>query len=111
MSDLPEPSFLAELQRRRVFRVLVGYGVVAFAVLQVVEPIQHALGLSDAVLKIVVVLLGLGFPVAVVLGWAFDVNAGGLANNCSLKCNPLLRSLHGDPRFAALLKKMNLPLD
>ena len=76
--NVAEPSFIAELQRRRVFRVLVGYGVVSFAVLQIVEPIQHALGLSDAVLKIVVVLLALGFPVALVLAWAFDVNAGGI---------------------------------
>jgi TolB-like protein/Tfp pilus assembly protein PilF len=75
---LPVADLIAELKRRRVFRVLVGYGVVAFAVLQVVEPIQHALGLSDAVLKAVVVLLGLGFPVALVLGWAFDVHAGAI---------------------------------
>ena len=58
--------------------MLLGYGVVSFAVLQVVEPIMHGLGLPDSVLKIVVVLLGLGFPVAVVLAWAFDVNAGAI---------------------------------
>ena len=34
-----------------------------------------------------------------------------LPNNCSLKCDPFLRGLRGDPRWAALLKKMNLPLD
>ena len=33
---------------------------------------------------------------------------GGLVN---VKVDPLLRKLHGDPRYAALLKKMNLPLD
>jgi len=71
-------TLIAELKRRRVFRVLVGYGLVAFALLQVVEPIQHALGMSDAVLKFVVVLLGLGFPVALVLAWAFDVGPGGI---------------------------------
>jgi TolB-like protein len=71
-------TLIDELKRRRVFRVLVGYGIVAFAVLQVVEPIQHALSLSDSMLKMVVVLLALGFPVAVVLAWAFDVNAGGI---------------------------------
>ena len=70
-------TVIAEFKRRRVFRVLVGYGLVTFAVLQIVEPIQHALGLSDAVLKIVVVLLGLGFPVVLVLAWAFDVVGGG----------------------------------
>jgi serine/threonine-protein kinase len=34
-----------------------------------------------------------------------------LPNNCSLKCNPKLRSLRSDPRYAAFLKKMNLPPD
>ena len=69
-------TLISELKRRRVFRVLVGYGIVAFAVLQIIEPIQHGLGLPDWVLKLVVVMLGLGFPVAVVLAWAFDVNEG-----------------------------------
>lgn len=67
---------IAELQRRRVFRVLVGYGIVAFAVLQIIEPLMHALHLPDSTLTYVVVALALGFPLAVVLAWAFDVNAG-----------------------------------
>ena len=69
-------NLISELKRRRVFRVLVGYGVVTFAVLQIVEPIMHALTLPESTLKLVVVLLGLGFPVAVVLAWAFDINEG-----------------------------------
>jgi hypothetical protein len=69
-------AIISELKRRRVFRVLIGYGVVAFTLLQIVEPVQHALGLSDAVLKAVVVLLGFGFPVSLILAWAFDINAG-----------------------------------
>src|SRR5258708_17231035 len=69
-------NLIAELKRRRVFRVLVGYGIVSFAVLQVVEPIMHALHLPDAVLTYTVLALALGFPVAVVLGWAFDINEG-----------------------------------
>ena len=50
--------------------------MVSFAVLQIVEPIMHALTLPESTLKLVVVLLGLGFPVAVVLAWAFDLNEG-----------------------------------
>ena len=65
---------IAELQRRRDFRALVAYGIGVFAVLQVVEPIMHALHLSDSVLTYCVVALALGFPVALVLAWAFDVN-------------------------------------
>src|SRR5450432_3469678 len=69
-------SLFAELKRRRVFRAILAYGVVAFAVLQIVEPIMHGLHWPDAVLSYVVVALGLGFPAVVGLAWAFDVRDG-----------------------------------
>ena len=69
-------SLVAELQRRRVFRALVGYGVAAFAVLQIAEPIMHGFHWPDAVLSYVVAALALGFPVVVSLAWIFDVSAG-----------------------------------
>ncbi len=67
---------LAELSRRRVIRAVLGYGVAAFAVLQIVEPIMHGLHWPEAVLSYVVVGLAAGFPVVVSLAWIFDVNAG-----------------------------------
>jgi TolB-like protein/Tfp pilus assembly protein PilF len=69
-------SLLSELKRRRVFRALVGYGIAAFAVLQIIEPVMHGLHWPDEVLSYVVVALGVGFPVVVGLAWIFDVNAG-----------------------------------
>ncbi len=47
---------IAELNRRRVFRALVGYGIAAFAVLQIIEPVIHGLHWPDQVLSYVVVL-------------------------------------------------------
>ncbi|MFL5366384.1 MAG: tetratricopeptide repeat protein [Myxococcales bacterium] len=70
------PSVLAELQRRRVFRTLIAYGVAAFGVLQIIEPVMHGLHWPDATLSYVVMGLGLGFPIVIVLAWIFDVNAG-----------------------------------
>jgi TolB-like protein len=67
---------IAELKRRRVFRALIGYGIAAFAVLQIIEPIMHGLHWPDEVLSYVVVGLAAGFPVVVALAWIFDVNAG-----------------------------------
>jgi hypothetical protein len=67
---------IAELKRRRVFRALVGYAIVSFAVLQVIEPVMHGLRLPDWTLSFVVVALAVGFPVVVVLAWVFDVSAG-----------------------------------
>ena len=71
-------AFLEELQRRRVLRALVLYGTLAFATLQVVEPVMHGLHLPDWVLSAVVVALGLGFPLTTGLAWAFDLKATGV---------------------------------
>jgi len=69
---------VAELKRRRVIRALVVWGVVAFAVLQVYEPLMHGLHLPDWTLSFVVLALGLGFPVTAALAWVFDLKAGGI---------------------------------
>jgi serine/threonine-protein kinase len=75
---------LAELQRRRVFRALIGYGIAAFAVLQIVEPVMHGLHWPESVLGYVVLGLAVGFPVVVALAWIFDVNAGRIERTVSV---------------------------
>ena len=69
---------LADLQRRRVFRALVGYAIAAFAVLQMIEPIMHGLHWPDAVISYVVAALAVGFPLVVGLAWIFDVKAADI---------------------------------
>jgi len=71
-------TFLGELRRRRVMRVAVGYGVVAWLVVQVADAIFAPLGLPGWALTLVVVLVILGFPVSLVLAWAFEVTPGGV---------------------------------
>jgi serine/threonine protein kinase len=68
-------DLLAELKRRHVFRVMVGYGIFAFAVLQVTEPVLHAYDLPAWALTAVVTALAFGFPIAVMLAWAYDLTA------------------------------------
>jgi len=71
-------DFIAELRRRRVIRALIGWGIFSFAVLQVVEPIMHALELPDWALKVVVAVLAAGFPVTSALAWVFDLKTTGV---------------------------------
>src|SRR5207302_7905261 len=76
---------IAELKRRRVFRALVGYAIVAFAVLHVIEPVMHGLRHPDWTLSFVVVALAIGFPVILALAWVFDVTAGGIERTLPLR--------------------------
>jgi TolB-like protein/Tfp pilus assembly protein PilF len=62
---------------------MIGYGVVAFAVLQVTEPIMHGAELPDWTLKAVLLALVLGFPVAVILAWVYDLTAQGVKRTSS----------------------------
>jgi TolB-like protein/Tfp pilus assembly protein PilF len=71
-------SFLSELRHRRVYRVALGYGIVASALVQVggtILPIFHA---PEWVQQLFVVLLAVGFPIALVLAWAFDITTAGI---------------------------------
>ncbi|MDH3427546.1 MAG: hypothetical protein OEM23_03840, partial [Gemmatimonadota bacterium] len=71
-------ELFAELKRRQVFKVAGVYGIVAFGLLQVADPLATALGLPDTFLTYVVALLLLGFPLALVLAWAFEVTPKGV---------------------------------
>src|SRR6202023_2166096 len=69
-------TFFQELKNRRVYRVALGYAVAGSATVQVVGtvlPIFHA---PDWDQQLFVVLIALGFPMALVLAWSFDVEAG-----------------------------------
>jgi len=78
-------DLFAELKRRRVFRVVVGYGIFAFAMLQVAEPLMHGLYLPEWVLTVVIAALAIGFPVALILAWLYDLTAQGVQRTRSAK--------------------------
>lgn len=80
MSDLARElrALLSEIKRRRVFRVAVAYAVVVFVVIQAADLLVPALLLPDWVFRAVVLAGLLGFPVAIVLAWAFDLTPEGL---------------------------------
>ena len=54
-------SFFADLKRRNVFRVAAAYVVVAWLIIQVVETVFPAFGFDDAAVRIVVIVLVIGF--------------------------------------------------
>src|SRR5439155_11379039 len=68
----------AELKRRHVYKVAIAYAIVGWLVMQIAATVVPALHLSDAITSAVVVLTLLGFPIALVLAWAFDLTPEGL---------------------------------
>ena len=71
-------AFLAEIKRRRVGKVAIAYGAVAWGVTEGSSVVLPALGVPEWVLTWIVVFLLVGFPVAMVLAWIFDVGPDGI---------------------------------
>lgn len=78
MTDPPDHSFLDELKRRKVVRVGIVYAAVAFAVVEAADVLVPALQLPGWILSAIALLVVLGFPVALVLAWAFEVTPEGV---------------------------------
>ena len=71
-------SFLGEIKRRKVFQVAAVYAVMAWLVIQVIDVISDPLKLPEWLDTVVIVLLAVGFPIALVLAWAFDLTPSGV---------------------------------
>ena len=71
-------SLLSELRRRKVFQVAAVYAVTAWLLVQISVAVEAPLNLPPWSDTLVIVLLGIGFPVAVILSWAFDLTPDGI---------------------------------
>jgi TolB-like protein/Tfp pilus assembly protein PilF len=71
-------SFFTELKRRRVYSVAVAYVVVAWLLIQIATQVFPFFGIPNWVVRLVVLLSILGFPIAVVCAWAFEMTPEGI---------------------------------
>lgn len=100
MTD-PSPfrAFLKELRRRRVYRVGVLYLTGGWVCLEVADLVLPALGAPDSLLPLLILLAGAGFPVALLLAWAYEVTPETVAPEEGRTLTELLGSSRG-PRLA-----------
>src|SRR6266478_5385438 len=71
-------SFFAELKRRNVYKVAIAYAVVAWLLMQVASQIFPFFEIPNWAVRLVVLLLVIGFPVAMILAWAFELTPEGI---------------------------------
>src|SRR6202171_5509734 len=73
-----KPSFFSELKRRNVYKVAVAYAVVGWLLAQVATQIFPFLEIPNWVVRLVIVLIAIGFPIALVIAWAFEATPEGI---------------------------------
>jgi TolB-like protein/Flp pilus assembly protein TadD len=84
-----EMSFLTELKRRNVYRVAVLYLVISWLILQVVDVLMSFLPLPEWTGRLIIVLLLVGFPIALVLAWAFELTPQGVRRESSFAADAM----------------------
>jgi serine/threonine-protein kinase len=71
-------DFLAELKRRKVYKVAIGYVVAGWALAQGIAQVFPVFDISNWAVRLIVLLIVLGFPVALVVSWFFDLTRYGI---------------------------------
>ena len=78
-------KFFSELRRRKVYRVAAGYAVLAWLLIQIATQVFPFFEVPTWAVRLVIVALVLGFPVALFLSWAFDLTLGGIVRTEDLE--------------------------
>src|SRR5438128_9486869 len=71
-------KLFGELRRRNVYKVAIAYGAVAWLLMQVASQIFPFFEIPNWAVRLVVLLLVIGFPVSVILAWAFELTPEGI---------------------------------
>jgi TolB-like protein/Tfp pilus assembly protein PilF len=79
------PQLIEELKRRNVFKVATAYAIAGWLIIQVVTIIEAPLALPDWFDTMVIVLLGIGFPLALIFAWAFELTPDGIKKSVEVE--------------------------
>ena len=95
-------KFFAELKRRHVYRVAIAYGVVAWLLIQVATQVFPFFEIPSWVVRLVVLVVVLGFPIALIIAWAFEMTPEGMKRAEDIAPNEYIPHWSAR-RFAALI--------
>src|SRR5438034_3203931 len=71
-------NFFTELKRRNVYKVAVAYAVIGWVIAQIATQIFPFLEIPNWVVRLVIALVAIGFPIALVIAWAFEITPQGI---------------------------------
>ncbi len=71
-------NFIAELKRRNVFKVATAYAIAGWLIIQIATSVFPAFNFPDWTQQFVIILTAIGFPIALIVAWAFELTPQGL---------------------------------
>src|ERR1700749_745131 len=94
-------NFFSELKRRNVYKVAVAYAVVSWLLIQIATQVFPFFEIPNWAVRLVVLLLILGFPVALICSWAFEITPEGIKRESEISPNESITS-HTGRKIVAL---------
>src|SRR6266699_3329134 len=88
-------GFFAELKRRNVYKVAVAYAVVSWLLIQAASIFFPAFDAPPWVMKIFIIVVMLGFPVALIFSWAFEITPEGIKRESEIEPNKSIKRRTG----------------
>src|SRR5436309_3562153 len=88
-------NFFAELKRRNVYKVAVAYAVVAWLLMQAASILFPAFDAPPWVMKIFIIVVIFGFPVALIFSWAFEITPEGFKLESEIEPNKSIKRRTG----------------
>jgi TolB-like protein/Flp pilus assembly protein TadD len=98
-------KFFAELKRRHVYRVAIAYGVAAWLFIQVATQVFPFFEIPNWIVRLIVLATVLGFPIALIIAWAFEMTPQGLKRADQVKPNEFIPRW-STRKFAALVMSL-----
>jgi len=91
MADNKKPGFFQELKKRKISRVAVVYAITGWLLIQIADATFQFLNIPDWVARALIFIVIIGFPIALILAWAFEMGPQGMIRSTSeeAKSNPL----------------------
>src|SRR3954452_9591454 len=80
-------TLFSELKRRNVYKVAVAYAVVSWLVIQIATQVFPFFEIPNWTVRLVVIVLILGFPVALIFSWAFEITPEGIKRESEIDPN------------------------
>jgi TolB-like protein/Tfp pilus assembly protein PilF len=105
MSD--KPSFFAELKRRNVYKVAIAYAVIGWLLVQAGSILFPTFEAPGWVMKVFVTIIAAGFPIALVIAWAFEMTPEGMKRTENVPPNEVIPQW-GARKFAAMIASVAL---
>lgn len=99
MSNTARPGWLSQLRQRGVLRVAASYAVIGWLLLQIADVTFEPLGLPRWAMTTLIVAVALGFPVAVLLAWFFELGDQGITRDAA-PASAARPQVHGARRYA-----------